>query len=62
MFFSECIKRNVNTYFSFWEQTRGQVETAVPDTFTCNDGKVIPSSYLMDGGCDCESCEDEESY
>jgi hypothetical protein len=41
------------------EQTRRQEETAVTDVFTCSDGKVIPSSYLMDGGCDCESCEDE---
>ena len=41
------------------EQTRRQEETTVTDTFTCSDGKVIPSSYLMDGGCDCESCEDE---
>ena len=34
----------------------------VAETFTCFNGKVITSSYLMDGGCDCESFEDEGSY
>jgi hypothetical protein len=33
--------------------------TALPDYFYCNDGKEIPYSYVMDGECDCPSCEDE---
>ena len=37
-------------------------EIDVEETFTYFNGKVIPSSYLMDGGCDCESCEDEGSH
>ena len=37
-------------------------EIDVEETFTYFNGKVIPSSYLIDGGCDCESCEDEGSH
>ena len=44
------------------EEINTEEEMDVADTFTCFNGKVIPSSYLMDGGCDCESCEDEGSY
>jgi hypothetical protein len=44
------------------EASIAEEEIDVAETFTCFNGKVIPSSYLMDGGCDCESCEDEGSY
>lgn len=30
------------------------------DVFICNDGEVIPRSYLYDGECDCNECEDED--
>lgn len=30
-----------------------------PSYFYCNDGQAIPLAYYNDGGCDCNTCEDE---
>lgn len=29
------------------------------DVFYCNNGKEIPGSWVYDGDCDCDDCEDE---
>ena len=32
------------------------------DFYYCNDGREIPYSYLNDGDCDCNDCEDENVF